>query len=90
MSVSYLGIHLGTLEYIAILLFGLIIFVIIMIATENQRQNRQRAERARENRRMSELRNRIDAEVSYKIKIKERNIIKWKMIRKYCVLELSL
>ncbi len=60
MSVSYLGIHLGTLEYIAILLFGLIIFVIIMIATENQRQNRQRAERARENRRMSELRNRID------------------------------
>ncbi|HOC97268.1 MAG TPA: hypothetical protein PKJ54_03230, partial [Candidatus Pacearchaeota archaeon] len=62
MSVSYLGIHLGTLEYVAILLFGLIIFVIIMIATENQRQNRQRAERARENRRMSELRNRIDAE----------------------------
>ena len=60
MSVSYLGIHLGTLEYIAILLFGLIIFVIIMIATENQRQNRQRAERARENRRMSELRNMID------------------------------
>jgi len=33
-----------------------------MIATENQRQNRQRAERARENRRMSELRNRIDDE----------------------------
>lgn len=48
MGVSYLGINLGTLEYISILLFGLIIFVVIMIATEKQRQRRHKAERARE------------------------------------------
>ncbi len=48
MSVDYLGIHLGTLEYVSILLFGLIIFVIIMIATEKQRQKRHRTERTRE------------------------------------------
>ncbi|MGY4884171.1 MAG: hypothetical protein ACP5NZ_01175 [Nanobdellota archaeon] len=44
MAVDYLGIHLGTLEYIAILLFGLIIFLIIFIATEKQRQKRHKAE----------------------------------------------
>ena len=48
MQVSYLGINLGTLEYIAILLFGLIIFVIIMIATEKQRQKRHRIERVKQ------------------------------------------
>jgi uncharacterized membrane protein len=40
MGVDYLGIHLGTLEYLAVLLFGLIIFVIIMILTERGRQRR--------------------------------------------------
>lgn len=48
MGVSYLGINLGTLEYVAVLLFGLIIFVVIMIATEKQRQRRHKAERARQ------------------------------------------
>ena len=54
MGVSYLGINLGTLEYVSILLFGLIIFVIIMIATEKQRQKRHKAERARRMRRREE------------------------------------
>jgi hypothetical protein len=40
MGVSYLGIVVDTWTYIAILLFGLIIFVIILIATEKQRQKR--------------------------------------------------
>lgn len=44
MAVNYLGINLSTLEYICILLFGLIIFIIIMIATEKQRQRRHRLE----------------------------------------------
>jgi UDP-N-acetylmuramyl pentapeptide phosphotransferase/UDP-N-acetylglucosamine-1-phosphate transferase len=44
MALDYLGIHVGTFEYIAILLFGLIIFVIIMIATERGRQRRHRME----------------------------------------------
>jgi hypothetical protein len=38
MVVSYLGIEISGLTYIALLLFGLIIFVIIMIATEKKRQ----------------------------------------------------
>jgi hypothetical protein len=38
MTVSYLGIEIGGLTYIALLLFGLILFVIILIATEKQRQ----------------------------------------------------
>lgn len=42
MSVDYLGIHLGTLEYICILLFGLIVFILIMIITEKQRQKRNK------------------------------------------------
>jgi hypothetical protein len=41
MAVSYLGIELSGLMYIALLLFGLIIFVIIMIVTEKQRQRRK-------------------------------------------------
>jgi hypothetical protein len=45
MGVSYLGIEMSGLTYIAILLFGLIIFVIIMIATERGRQRRHNRER---------------------------------------------
>ncbi|HPD81982.1 MAG TPA: hypothetical protein PK357_02685 [Candidatus Pacearchaeota archaeon] len=41
MGVFYLGIELSGLAYIALLLFGLIIFVIIMILTEKQRQKRR-------------------------------------------------
>jgi hypothetical protein len=44
MGVSYLGINLNTWTYLAILLFGLIIFVIIFIATEKQRQRRHHRE----------------------------------------------
>ena len=42
MSVSYLGIELGGLTYIALLLLGLIIFVTIMILTEKQRQKQRK------------------------------------------------
>jgi NADH:ubiquinone oxidoreductase subunit 4 (subunit M) len=41
MAVSYLGIEISGLTYVALLLLGLIIFIIILIATENKRQ-RQR------------------------------------------------
>jgi len=42
MGVSYLGINLNALSYVALLLFGLIIFVIIMILTEKQRQKQKK------------------------------------------------
>lgn len=42
MGVDYLGIHIGTLEYVCILLLGLIIFLIIFIATEKQRRIRHK------------------------------------------------
>lgn len=45
MSVSYLGISLNTLSYVALLLFGLIIFLIILILTEKDRQRRHKRER---------------------------------------------
>jgi preprotein translocase subunit YajC len=42
MSVFYLGIELGSLTYIALLLFGLIIFITIIILTEKQRQKQRK------------------------------------------------
>ena len=50
MAVDYLGIHLGTLEYICILLFGLIVFLIIFISTEKQRQRMHRMHMQRKKR----------------------------------------
>jgi hypothetical protein len=44
MAVSYLGINISSLTYLAVLLFGLIIFVIILIVTEKQRQRRHHRE----------------------------------------------
>lgn len=41
MGVFYLGIELSGLVYISLLLFGLIVFVIIMILTEKQRQKQK-------------------------------------------------
>lgn len=49
--VDYLGIHLNALSYIAILLSGLVIFLVIWIVSEIQRQKRRahhhRMERAK-------------------------------------------
>lgn len=39
--VDYLGIHLNALSYIAILLSGLVIFLVIWIVSEIQRQKRR-------------------------------------------------
>jgi hypothetical protein len=47
MGVSYLGISLNALSYVAMLLFGLIIFLIIMILTEKDRQRRHKREKLR-------------------------------------------
>jgi hypothetical protein len=40
--VDYLGIHVGTLEYIAILLFGLSVFLVIWIISEIKRIKRSK------------------------------------------------
>ena len=55
MEVDYLGINLGTLEYIAILLFGLTIFVVIWIIAEKKRQIRHN-QRIRKLKKNAELR----------------------------------
>jgi len=40
MGVDYLGIHLDTLTYIALLLFALIIFIILWIIAEMRKQKK--------------------------------------------------
>lgn len=44
MIVSYLGINISSWAYVSLLLFGLVIFIIIMIATEKERQRRHHRE----------------------------------------------
>ena len=44
MEASYFGVTLGSFEYFALLLFALIVFTIIMIATEKERQRRHHRE----------------------------------------------
>lgn len=44
MGVAYFGIYLNTWTYLALLLFALIVFLVIMIATEKQRQRRHKRE----------------------------------------------
>lgn len=43
--VDYLGIHLNTISYIAILLSGLVLFLVIWIISEIQRQKRRKHHR---------------------------------------------
>jgi preprotein translocase subunit YajC len=42
MAVDYLGIHIDSLTYISILLFGLIVFVAIWIISEIKRKKRHK------------------------------------------------
>jgi len=55
MAVEYLGIHIDSLTYIAILLFGLIAFVIIWTIAERKRQKKHH-ERLKRMKKNAELR----------------------------------
>ncbi len=47
MSVSYLGITVSSWTYVCLLLFALVVFTIIMLATEKERQRRHHREMMR-------------------------------------------
>jgi large-conductance mechanosensitive channel len=53
--VDYLGFHITSFTYISLLLFALIVFIIIMIATEKERQRRHHTERLRIMKKHAEL-----------------------------------
>jgi hypothetical protein len=79
MTVDYLGFHINAFTYISLILFALIVFVIIMIATEKERQRRHHTERLRIMKKHAELKMMNDKKASETVeKVDEAKVIEKK------------